>query len=564
MAGLAGFDNRRVSQEDSRRITQKMSSLLTHQPFYVSEDPFIDKVISATRVHTNCIRTLPQPLALGNLRVWLDGEFYNQQDLNVCQNVRNQGDAAILAAMYREREAEDFSFLRAIDGIYAAVIYDIDRQMLTLIADRYGLKHLYWTCQDGVLAWASELKAFLALPNFQPMIDRDAINDFFSAGYLTENKTWFEQVTLLPVGSVLKWDLRRRKAEVTEYWSWDMIEPLDRSYDEGALVEELAQRFIKAVKRRVRSEERMGITLSGGLDSRALLAAMPRGGRDIPAVTFGSKGCEDVRIAARVAALKGVSHHVFEMQTDNWLAPRIEGVWWTDGMDNLLHLHRIRSLSAEKQLYDINLNGFLGDATIGGSYLDKINSQRNEAWYYNNRGRRFIQMGTKLEEVYLQGRLPFFDYALMDFTQSIPPRLRKDHYIYNKMLLATFPEYFQTIPWQQTGLPISASPWQVKTHAFCRKVYAKMCFMAQRLGIRLGDPYGYHDYANWIRQEPSRSFFYEHLFGSDAMFPDYLSREICEGLWQRHMRGERHQDMLCRYLTFEIWLRQVYRGQMRP
>jgi len=183
------------------------------------------------------------------------------------------------------------------------------------------------------------------------------------------DETWLRGVELVPAATVITWDIASASiARKHRYWWWNEIKPLTGKIDEDLLTEELGRLFRGAVARRSSGSKTIGLTLSGGLDSRAILAAMP-GGRSLHAVTFGKKGCGDILIASRAARVKGAAHHVAEMNSANWLEQRCNGVWWTDGQFNLLHMNALAGLPLMSQLYDISLDGFLGDAVLGGSYI---------------------------------------------------------------------------------------------------------------------------------------------------------------------------------------------------
>ena len=105
-----------------------------------------------------------------------------------------------------------------IDGHYNAVIYDSNKQKVHIFSDRLGMKQLYWTRQNGCFAWSAEVKAFLALPGFKPVIDPQAVKEFFEVGYLMELRTWFEGVSLIPSGTVITWDIAAAEMTMFRYW----------------------------------------------------------------------------------------------------------------------------------------------------------------------------------------------------------------------------------------------------------------------------------------------------------------------------------------------------------
>ncbi|UCE77323.1 MAG: hypothetical protein JSU62_03730, partial [Gammaproteobacteria bacterium] len=286
-----------------------MRELMLHKGDYICDALFFDGSVCATRCHTGVLQPAEQPFTRNGVSVWLDGEFYNRDDVATQQGVAAATDSELLHVLYRHNS--DLSLLKEIDGIFAAVIWDSIRGRLHLVADRYGFRQLYWTRQGNRLAWASEVKAMLGLRGFEPRIDRKALAQFMGVGHFIHDRTWFEGVRQLTPATVLSWDTGRCDAQLRRYWWWDEIQPWTGRYDENLIADELGTLYTEGVRRRMPPGERVGIELSGGLDSRGILAAMPERGEPIHAVTVGNRGCNEVRVATAVARVKpNVVHHV--------------------------------------------------------------------------------------------------------------------------------------------------------------------------------------------------------------------------------------------------------------
>ncbi|MBC7293415.1 MAG: hypothetical protein H5T84_04775, partial [Thermoleophilia bacterium] len=193
-------------------------------------------------------------------------------------------------------------------------------------------------------------------------------------GYILGDKTFFEGIRLLPGASIVVLDGSRMLLQ--RYWNWtDIGKNTGIAYQEA--LRELGRLWLKAVERRL-DYRRVGVFLSGGLDSRAIAAAVPRERRPFWAVTFGKKGCLDERIAARVCRVLGLNHEVVELGPQTWY-PYIErGVYLTDGQLNVVHNHTMRAGQIAKNYFDIVLNGFAGDLVAGGSFLDKVELDGSE------------------------------------------------------------------------------------------------------------------------------------------------------------------------------------------
>ncbi len=556
MPGIVGFTRGCSASDvtDTRSIT-KMQDMLTYADFYRKDKIFIDQYICGASADINVNTQPPQPVAVGPYYLWFDGEIYNQEELAPDATSVHQ---CIATLFQKEKKA-----LALINGIFSCVIYDRTTRHIHCITDRYGLRGLYWTIKGEQFLWSSEVKSFLGSSDFIATIDPEAVHSFFEYGHFTGNTTWFKNVSLMPPASILTWSIDTQQHDLETYWSFDEIVRLPSSTDEEEIVEELGRRFIAATTLQSKRSQRLGVMLSGGLDSRALFAAIPSQHEPIQTFTFGQKNCLDIRISQKVAQLRPSQHHVIDVNRENWLKPRYEGVWWTDGHFNLIHMHGIHIAAVMRKYVDHHLNGFLGDAVLGGGYLDYA-IYEDEIQAILNRGRRFINVGTDLVQVFTESRYTFFENNLLEFTLSIPVSLRKNSYIYKRMLLNFFPTYFKHIPWQRSEKPIRSDKSRLLVMReqilhFLRRVLRKL----NRLGIPIPvTQRNYTNYDHWMRQEPDQ--FMQVLFNKNVIYPDYVSPDIVKELWEMHMAGVNLAEKIGLYATFEIWLQQVYRESLRP
>ena len=558
MPGLVGFTALQI--EAPIALLRMMQEAITHADFYAHDQFFIDQNIACSLTHINLPSHNPQPRSLEGLLLWLEGEIFNLDELAIDSGLEPHDTGKILHLFKQERGLD---FLRNVDGIFSGVLYDTENERVHLFSDRYGLRHLYLLKTQNGLAWASEVKALLHMPGFVPQIDTTAMQDFLNYGHFLGNHTWIQEIRLLSPGTILSWDLRTFSLQERLYWTWADISNQKVSGSTTEILEELGRLFVRAVRRRVRANERVGVTLSGGLDSRALLAAIPEIEHPIHTVTFGKPGCSDIMIAQIVANKKGAIHHVYDLDNSNWVSERFNGIWWTDGHVDLMHMHALAAIPKIRTHYEVNLNGFLGDAVLGGSYLgDKTWSQTEKI---HHRGRRFVAEAGRLGDVFLNyNRLPFFDNSLIEFTLSLPQELIKNSQLYNRMLLQRFPEYFQEIPWQKTGLPIGVSPQHLLIHKIISRGKRAGAKALRLVGIQHDNPDSYVNYPQWIRQSPARGIFDQILRSPSALFQHYLPREKVIMELEKHLQGQDFSKQLCRYLTFEIWLQQLFSGNYRP
>jgi asparagine synthase (glutamine-hydrolysing) len=455
-------------------------------------------------------------------------------------------------------------FLEVVDGTFTTVIYDQPRQKIVVACDRYGLQHIHWTQSRNYFAWATEYKSLTVLSDFAADIDTNALNDFIKYGYLTEDRTWFKSVNLLNGATVLSFDVNTHERITRRYWSWEKIKILDNLVDERECTEEWGRRFKEAVNRRMFPHRRIGVTLSGGLDSRAILAAMPVPEDNIHTFTFGVQDCDDIRIASQVASLKGTIHQNCYLDKAAWLDKNVAAVWATDGEIALLDTNGNEFLSFIEGYIDICMNGFGGDALHGGSFLGMKNQHVTTTDDpYGFRGRRYIRQGFRFDQSFYIVRFPFYDNKLIEFQLSIPEKLRKKSYIYNKSLLNNFPAFFKHIPWQKSGIPISYPTSIGKIISNGKKASSHILRVAQRCGLPVKDTRNYVNHLHRTLDEPGRSFFNELFYDRNAHYGNYIKREKIITLWENHLGGKHATTLVNRYATFELWLQQIFEQKYR-
>jgi asparagine synthase (glutamine-hydrolysing) len=525
-----------------------------------------------------------QPYISPDLAVWLDGEIYDFGEF--ATDIAGQATGQI-ADLYRRHS---LTFFKSIDGIFTAVIYDRARLELHLINDRYGLRRLYIWEEKSSLAWASGVRSLLYAPDFTPRIESEAVDTFLDLGHLLDQMTWFRNVRLLSSATVFTWNIRANCGKETRYWWWDEIKLRDGHLDEAEVTEALGNLFCRGVERRVRSGERVGSELSGGRDSRAVVASIPDCRDVVNTITVGTEGCPDRLIAGQVAAVRAATAHHFSLDATNWLLPRFRGIWLTDGQSNLLHMHCIEAARLYTSLFDVCLSGFAGELVLGGSWLasDALDVpvtaalakrlghtgitvnipeqfrelKKTDFYFIHNRANRFTYNGIIMLADDVEMRMPFFDNKLIEFTYSLPDIFRLDGRIYNKMLMHKFPKYYRRITWQKTGNPISIPNHLGRLLHLTRRAGRKLSRLS---GGFFSDPLArdYTDYPNWLRQEPARHVFTTLFNNPKAIYPDYISKKAVQSTWNEHLRGRDNAETICIYATFEIWLQQAFEKRLR-
>lgn len=205
-----------------------------------------------------------------------NGEIYNHMELR--NELLRKGhvfksdhsDTEVLIHGYEEWGAD---LLIRLNGMFAFCIYDQKKKCLFFARDRFGKKPLYYTLYDQKLVFSSELKSLLAHPEIKREIDPVSLQKYFGYGFIPAPYTLYRNVSKLPGGHYMFYDLTTATAKITRYWQF-RVNP-DNNYaksSEEDLANELRNLLTAAVKRRMVSDVPVGVFLSGGIDSSTILA----------------------------------------------------------------------------------------------------------------------------------------------------------------------------------------------------------------------------------------------------------------------------------------------------
>lgn len=256
------------------------------------------------------LATGDQPVAneAGDIVAVVNGEIYNYRELRAGlagrgHSFRGQGDVETVPHLYEERGPACFSELR---GMFAIALWDTRRRRLVLARDRFGIKPLYTAQTPAGFAFSSEIAPLLAL-GADDTVDRQAIADYLTLGYVPGEDTAFAAIERLEPGTALVW---QNGAVTRERW-W-ALEPPDDGLD-------LEQTLRESVRLHLRSDVPLAVLLSGGIDSSllALLARDELG--EAPktfTVGFDDAAFDELEPARAVAEAIGSDHHEVSVRPD--------------------------------------------------------------------------------------------------------------------------------------------------------------------------------------------------------------------------------------------------------
>ncbi len=283
VCGIAGFVSEGVAQREREAVVHRMLAALHHRgPDAQRVITFETATLGAARLSIVDRKLGHQPMVYeeeGQARAMMayNGEVYNFLDLRQRLGrdgvrFRTRSDTeVVLASHVRWGESAVAHF----DGMFAYAIWDPLQHRLLLVRDRLGIKPLFYVQVKGGLLFASEPKALLASGLATPSPNPLAVVEFFThgsafaSGYVTHDRTFFQDILALPPGHLLRWDCERH--EISRYWSplEDLGHPPPTESCAAAALEQL---LVGSVRSMLMGEVLIGTALSGGLDSSAITA----------------------------------------------------------------------------------------------------------------------------------------------------------------------------------------------------------------------------------------------------------------------------------------------------
>ena len=312
MPGIVGLITRMPREQAERELFQ-MVDALRHENSYVT-GTWADESLGVYVGWAARKGSFSDPMPLRNERgdaiLVFSGEEFPEP--GTTQRLKEQGHTlemtgpSYLVHLYEE----DPSFPAGLNGRFHGLSVDRSRGTSVLFNDRYGMHRIYFHESKDAFYFAAEAKAILATRPELRRMDPRGIGEFIACGTVLENRTLFEGIHVLPPASA--WTFRncsvQKKGSYFHPQDWEAQEKLDpESY-----YQELRQAFTQNLPRYFAGPEQIGMSLTGGLDTRMIMAWQKSQPGSLPCYTFGGmlRDCEDVALSRQVATMCGQPHQV--------------------------------------------------------------------------------------------------------------------------------------------------------------------------------------------------------------------------------------------------------------
>jgi asparagine synthase (glutamine-hydrolysing) len=603
MPGIAGIIGTECSPERRRELDAMIGCML-HEKFYVS-GTFASEQLGLTVgwvAHADSF-SVRMPVWNQDRTICLifSGEDY--QDRSAIDQPINgeKSDANGAGYLVQRYEKLGLKFLEQINGWFSGLLVDLREQKAFLFNDRYGLGRICYHQHGSGLYFASEAKSLLAVLPHLRALDFKSVGEFFSCGTVLQNRTLFAGVSILPGGSV--WTTNRdrviAKGLYFEPRQWEGLPTLS-SLD---YYERLKATWQRILPRYVRDNERAALSLTGGVDSRMILAWAPRLSGQLPCYTFSGRyrDCNDVKLARQLARLSQQPYQtipvdgeflsefpalaektayisdgnmdasgaidLFVQRRAREIAPiRLTG---TNGGELLRRLIAFKPTRLREDLFDPGLARQISIAE--STYAEELKCHqlsftafKQAPWYMNSK--------FALERSQLTLRMPYFDNDLARLSYQVPPAIAEDNGPALQLIADGNPVLEQI--GTDRALRMNAVPGigrlrhLVQEFTF-RAEYAYDLGMPQWLArldhtlrpvkmekLFLGR-HKFHHFRVYYRDELSH-YLKEILLDPRTLSRSFLQRPAVEDLVNTHIRGYRNHTLeIHRLLAFELAHRQL-------
>jgi asparagine synthase (glutamine-hydrolysing) len=314
--------------------------------------------------------------------LFLYGEEFSKQ--SVIKKLSQEGhqfshdDNSYLIHLFEELGEDWFGEL---NGFYHGILLDISRGELCLFNDRYGMQRLYYhECPTGLL-FSSEAKALLRVRHELREILPNSLGQLISMGCVLNDNTLFKKIYHLPGAALWKYKNGKclQKERYFDRRHWENQEPL-----EGAVFyDELKRAFIKLLPNYLDSSRQVGMSLTGGLDTRMIMAHAHKFPGSFPCYTFGSMYHDsfDVKVARKIASLCNQKHTTIRIDNEflkgfSALARKV--VYISDGYLDVSGATELFVNSRAREIAPIRITGNYGSEVLRSIRAFKPRSRNSE------------------------------------------------------------------------------------------------------------------------------------------------------------------------------------------
>lgn len=348
----------------------RMVEALRHEDFYKTGtwiDESLGLYVGWSALEGSFSDGMPLANEQGDISLVFSGEEYPKP--GTARGLKDRGHSfdlrgsSYLVHLYEE----DQSFPAGLNGMFHGLLIDERLGTATLFNDRYGMHRICYHQSKDAFYFAAEAKAILAARPELRTIDSKGLGEFVAYSCVLEDRTLFKEIHVLPAGSA--WTFRNGSLEKKDSYfqprEWEEQAPLDSE----SYYREIRDVFSRNLPRYFMGDLPIGMTLTGGLDTRAIMAWQKATPGSLPCYTFGGmlRDCEDVRVARRVAIECRQSHEVIEVGTEflsRFAHFAKRSIYLTEGTIDVSHSSDLYVSEKARQIAPVKVVGTYGSEVL--------------------------------------------------------------------------------------------------------------------------------------------------------------------------------------------------------
>ncbi|MHB8134452.1 MAG: asparagine synthetase B family protein [Anaerolineaceae bacterium] len=609
MIGLFGFQ-KSISYESSEFLIQKIVKTVIRNS-HEQHSICVQEGFGVAHINLEFVKDDTQPVwnQEKTTAAFFIGEIFNRKDIITKYQLPvsesdQVSDTQIISLLF---DKVGNSFAIDLNGPFLLLIWEKNKSKITIINDRLGLFPLYFAKVNHGVIFGTSIQGCLVDPEIPKEPDKTAIAEFLIFDHMLDQHTLVKAIKLLPQSSVM--EIENNEVICRPYYKFEFLKHHSLKTDE-AYIEEFIFYMRQAIKRQIDSKYPIGLLLSGGLDSRFLLAIMAENKEiDLNTFTWSIPGSDDSRYSLETARKAHTQHHFFELKPD-WLLDKAEkAILLTSGNGNIVNLHAFATLEEEVNIANVIFKGFMGDAMFGfgirprfwadydpdtmieqhieayrdyrvltidpkdhqSYFTEPFFRETKDEWKEEFRTgmlacgcgqmtdhRSYFDLTQRVPRMTINGvdvvrdraivRLPFTDNDLVEFSLTIPPHLRYKRELMNRTFICYFPEYAK-IPIAQTQLPMMHCAREL----WIRNKQFIQWHLRNRGLDKLAGPVSkpYKDYNKWFRTN-LKHWVEETLLDSRTLNRGYLKPEEIKKIVTDHMAGKNNAVRIGALMSIEL------------
>lgn len=359
MPGIVGIIGQGPRGKHERDL-KLMLDCMMHEPFY-KKGSYVNEelgVYAGWTCHQNSYADcMPAINKKKDVVLIFSGEHFPDR------SSRQNSSAGELVQRY---EVEGESFIRELNGWFSGILVDVRNSKVLLFNDRYGMQRIYYCEGKDSFLFGSEAKSLLRVRPDLRQLDMQGLGELISCNCVLENRTIFSKIMLLPGAAMWTWKDGANLAKRSYFKAseWENLSALD----EESFLSRLSETVKAVIPRYFREKGRVGMSLTGGLDSRMMMACLNPSPGELPCYTFGGqKDMLDITIARKIAEACGQTHATIRLGPSFFtefpcLAEKI--IYVTDGTVDVSSTHDMYFNKLAREIAPIRVTGKFGSEVI--------------------------------------------------------------------------------------------------------------------------------------------------------------------------------------------------------